>query len=170
MKIRNTITKVVTLTMVVAAMAVIGSTVTAEAQQHVRVFEGISFAGVIPGQMLRFSVLNLNAPEQGSQPARAQVLLYDAQGNVLARSQEVELSPGQFRIFDFNRDDLSPAGDPGTGRLQVRGVYRLFLDDGSTLTPEQFPVSMEVVDNRTGKTVLGYQNGYVGWVKISPDA
>ena len=146
MKIRNTITKVVTLTMVVAAMAVIGSTVTAEAQ-HVRVFDGISLVGVIPGQMLRFSVLNLNAPDQGSRPARAQVLLYDAQGNLLARSQEVELSPRQFRSFDFNRDDLLVAGEPGTGRLQVRTVPLWGLRSRHRISVS---VSLETLENSTG--------------------
>ena len=110
MKIRNTITKVVTLTMVVAAMAVIGSTVTAEAQ-HVRVFDGISLVGVIPGQMLRFSVLNLNAPEPGSRPARAQVLLYDVGGQkraIYSRAARKWSCRPPVRHFDFNAPRIYP--------------------------------------------------------------
>jgi hypothetical protein len=166
MKIRNRITKFATVAMVVAAMAVIGSTGTARAQ-HVRVFDGYTFAGVVPGQMLRFSIFNPNLPEQGS--FRAQVLLYDEQGNVLARSQQVDLPSGEFRSFDFNRSDLSPAGDPETGRLQIRGHVQVFMGDGSVpLPPTLVSASMELVDARTGGTIV--HTGYVGWVKISEEA
>ncbi len=88
--------------------------------------------------------------------------LYDAQGNLLARSQEVEVPPGQFRTFDFNRDALSAAGEPGTGRLQVRadiGIRLISLDGSKTY----FPTSMEGADNRTGG------NYFTGSVTVSDD-
>ena len=147
MKTRITITKLIAITMAITAMAVVGSSWSAEAQ-HVRVFDGITFVGFIPGETLRFSVGNLSARRRGGEPVRAQVKLYDAQGNVIARSQEVEVLPGQFHTFNFNRDDLPLAGEPGTGRLQV-GVDFQFQADAST----SFSASMETVDNRTGQTL-----------------
>jgi hypothetical protein len=153
MKISNRITRFVSMTMVVTVMTVL-VTITAEAQNHIKAFEGISFAAVIPGQMLRFSVF-MNAPAGGSQPVRAQVLLYDAEGDVIARSQAAELSPGKFRSFDFNWDELSLVGEPGTGRAQVRGVVQVaFLDGSVKYVPEQFPAWVETVDTETGRTVI----------------
>jgi hypothetical protein len=156
MKTRSTITKLIALTVAVAAMAVIGSICWTTEAQHTRLIfatdQGIY--GFVPGQTARFSVANLSAPEQGGGPVRAQVKLYDAQGNVLAQSEEVELRPGQFRTFDFNRDDLLVAGEPGTGRLQVRpGIGILKSRDGGSTWPNNIPASMELVDNRTGATI-----------------
>ncbi len=171
MKIRNTFTKLITMTIAVVAMAVSGSIGTAEAQ-HVRVFDarGYYLLGITPGQTLRISAGNLSTSKEGSEQVRAQVKLYDAQGNVLALSEEVELRPGQFRTFDFNRDDLLVAGEPGTGRLQVRaGIGILKSLDGGATWPNSIPVSIEVVDNRTGKTVSSFVAfpGFTGGVFVA---
>lgn len=114
--------------------------------------------GLAHGQTLRFSVLNPHEPERTerrSAPVRARVRLYDAQGNIIAQSEEVIIPPGQFRSFDFNRSEMPLAGEPGTGRLQVRAEIEIssptFVQaDGRAV----FPASLELVDNSTGRTAL----------------
>lgn len=186
MTIRNTITKLVTLTMAVAALAVIGSIwapgqaiatgrateidnsagTTAEialGDGSVRFFS--SSISSVPGQTLRFSVFNPNPPEQGSGGVSGHVKIFDSYGHALAQSEEVELTPGQFRTFDFNRADLRAAGEPGTGRLQVRAeIICRFSDNPEQIPPDSFSVSMELVDNRTGQTTY-----YTGTVTVSSD-
>ena len=156
MRLRNTFSKLITMTIAVAALALIGSSWMPgggrTAAQHVKGFGGVTQAGFVPGQTLRVSLFNPNPPERGSASVRAQVRLCDATGNVLARSPEVELPPGQFRSFDFNRADLPLVGEPNTGRLQVRGqIYYLFAD--GSVSPDDFLASTEIIDNGTGKTL-----------------
>jgi hypothetical protein len=78
--------------------------------------------GLARGEMLRFTAFNPGSPDEGGEPIRMQMKLYDAHGSVIAESAEVVIPPGEFRFVDFNRDDLPLAGEPGTGRLQVRTV------------------------------------------------
>lgn len=66
--------------------------------------------------------------------------------------------------FDLNRDQLNLAGDPGTGRTLLRAEiqYRLRLDaaSGAHLLAQgelpRLPVSIELVDNNTGKSNQGW--------------
>ena len=39
---------------------------------------------------------------------------------MVARTDGIALDPGEFQSFDVTRADLPLAGEPGTGRLQVR--------------------------------------------------
>jgi hypothetical protein len=74
---------------------------------------------------------------------------------VIAAGDEITLEPGEFHSFDFNRDDIGLAGEPGTGRLQVRTEVRcrtFSIVDRTRITPEEIPTSLELIDNRTGKT------------------
>src|SRR5262245_5787570 len=124
MKIRNRITKLITLAMAIAAMAVIGSSWTTGRTAAQTNPAPSSLAtppvGFVPGQTLRFSVFNPNAPEPGSQPVSAQISVYDATGRLLAQTVPTAILPGHFLICDFKREDLQVAGEPGTGRLEVR--------------------------------------------------
>ena len=52
------------------------------------------------------------------------VTILNADGGVIARSDEITLDPGEFHSFDFKRADLPLVGEPGTGRLQVRSEFR----------------------------------------------
>ncbi|MEW6129665.1 MAG: hypothetical protein AB1757_21675 [Acidobacteriota bacterium] len=162
MKIRNPIRKHLLIAIAVIAMVVGGSTWKAEAQ-NVRVFDGTTYVGIIPGQTLRFSIANQSASESNIQPVRAQVKLYDAQGAAIAGSREVEVSSGQFRTVDFIRENLPASGEPVTGRLQLRAVVYIQVDDQQAISGKQFPVTMEVIDTRTGGTY------YTGYVKVSSD-
>ena len=151
MKIRSRITKLIAIAMAVAAIAVIGSIFKTEAQE-VRVFRGTVLAGFIPGESLRFSIANLR-PEKGGGPIRAQVRLFDAQGNVLKSSAEVEVLPGQFHTVRFDRADLPLTGEEVTGRVQVRGEIILKVAASpEQIRPEEFPIVIELVNNAKGDT------------------
>src|SRR4051812_2649828 len=98
---RNTITKLITMTIAVAAMTVIGSigtagrggaTAQASSQNNLKqITLCLPPIGYGYDQTGRLSVAYVPPSQQGSEPARAQVLLYDATGNVLVRSDVVEI-------------------------------------------------------------------------------
>jgi hypothetical protein len=113
-------------------------------------------AGLARGQTMRFTLFNPGEPDSQLSPRtplRAQVKLFDAEGRVIAESEEVAIPPGAFRSFDFNRRDIPLAGEAGTGRLQVRGTFRaLERRDVSEARGHQIPASVELVNNDTGAT------------------
>jgi hypothetical protein len=148
MKRRKMMTGSITIMMLVAV--VLSSAGMAQAQ-HVRVFDGITFASVVPGQMLRFSVFNPNTQEEGS--VRVQVLICDEQGKTLVRTEQVELPPGESRSFEFRREDLPTPGDPRTGSAFSVASVQVLLGDSSARSPSQFPASMQLVDKGTGQTL-----------------
>ena len=152
MKTRSTITKLIAITMAVAAMAVIGSSWTTEAQGRLYVATDVGIYGFVHGETARFSVAYPSTTEEGTEPVRVQAYIYDSLGRLVSQTDPVEVRPGQFRTFDFNRDDLPLAGEEGTGRLQLRGVIQVAFMDGS-VRHVKLPVSMEVMDNRTGQTI-----------------
>ena len=168
MKTRSTITKLITITMAVAAMAVVGSIWTTQAQE-VRVFRGTALAAFIPGQSLHFSLANMSTREEGGEPIRAQAYIYDSRGNILSQTDPVEVPAGQSHTFIVNRDNLAVAGEEGTGRLQVRAVIQVAIMDGS-VSPINLPVSMELVDNGTGGTISSWQGslGLADWWRSAP--
>ena len=108
--------------------------------------------GIVPGQTLRVSALNPpSAPGEDGERFKLQVsvtlLLTD--GMVIAQSDEITLRAGQFHSFDFKRSDLPLAGEPG-GRLQVHA--RVIWNKLQLKT--EFPSSVELVDESTGKTTV----------------
>ena len=108
MNTRSRITKLIAITMAVAAIAVIGSSWAAGpacAAGQVAMGDGsVRFIsppiGFIPGQRLSLSVLYPN--EEGSRPARVQAYIYDSAGNLLSQTDPVELRPGRFHTFHFD--------------------------------------------------------------------
>lgn len=115
-------------------------------------FQG-ALAGLVRGQTLRLTGSNGNDPGSrgGSEPVHALATLFDAHGNPIAESVEVEIPAGEFRSIEFDRDDLSLAGEPGTGRVQVRSQIRyrfLSIVDRTQLSPP----SSEILDKSTGMT------------------
>jgi hypothetical protein len=119
--------------------------------------------GLARGQTLRINVANINKQRPCCVNNLKQIGLgiHNFNGDVIAQRDEIALEPGQFHSFDFNRDDLPLIGEAGTGRLQVRAVIRyrfLSIVDRTQLTPDDFPNSIEVIDNSTGQTVDGTSN------------
>jgi hypothetical protein len=111
--------------------------------------------GLARGQVLRLTASNGNEPgtRGGSEPAHAVATLYDAHGNTIAESVEVEIHAGEFRSIDFDREELQLAGEPGTGRVQVRAQIRYLFSE--IVEAEQFsPPSIEVIDKTSGMTTV----------------
>lgn len=128
--------------------------VTASAAEVVILTSSV-LAGLARGQTMRFTLFNPSGSP--SVALRAQAKLFDAQSRVIAESAEMIIPPGEFRSFDFNRDDIGLAGEDGTGRLQVRGTTTLFQSrDINDAGRDQIPMSLELVDNSTGATVNGW--------------
>lgn len=157
MKIRQTITKLITITMAAAAIAVLGSNAIARRAsaygsagsqnnlKQIALFSPpISF---VSGETFRVSVVNPNAMEQGSARVNGKVKLFDASGRLLAESEEVVLPPNQTRNFDFLRDDLHVVGEPVTGRLEVRAeIHYRYIESRGQISPNHFPVTVELGD------------------------
>jgi hypothetical protein len=119
--------------------------------------------GLAPGQTLRINVSNANKqrPCCTNNLKQIGIAIHNYNGDVIARSDEIAIQPGQFHSFDFNRDDLPLIGEAGTGRIQVRAEirYRFFsIVDRTQLTPDDFPNTLEVIDKSTGQTVDGTSN------------
>ena len=167
MKLPNRISKLIAITMTVAALAAVGHIGTAEAQ-NVRVFRGTAIAGFIPGQSLYCSMAYLNRSEEGGGPVRVQAYIYDSTGRLLSRTDPVELQPDQFQTFIIDRDALPVEGEAGTRRAQVRVDFQFQADASHTLISERnFLASAETVDNRTGGTAGGPY--FTGSVTVSDD-
>ncbi|MGI8997976.1 MAG: hypothetical protein ACR2GW_15040 [Pyrinomonadaceae bacterium] len=170
MKTRKATVRLITLSLALAGMVSVGAMWTPEragAQERddeVLVFflGGIPSVGLTHGQTLRVSVSNTVARLDDRAPTETLSLnfvrfrLSDAQGNVIAQSGEIAIPPAQFRSFNFNRSELPFAGEPGTGRLQVRLQIEASFTARQPLrnAPNLSPASLELVDNNTGKTAV----------------
>ena len=172
MKIRQTITKLLTITLAVAALAAVsygwmpgpgagGQVVMSDGSVRF-ISPSISFKA---GQIIR---LNVYSPSR----ANLQIATFywgatilDANGNILARSEPVSLSSGQFRSVQFLRDDLHVQGEPVTGGLQVGCDFQFQADAQSVVlsSPVPFLISVEVIDTRTGGTRLASFYAYPGF-------
>ena len=105
--------------------------------------------GLARGESLRFSAFNPSKTESGlrNEPISMQLKLYDAHGDVIAESPQIEIPPGEFRFVDFNHDELPVAGEPGTARNQIRTQALWGLRTHSQIN---VATSLEVVDSSTG--------------------
>jgi hypothetical protein len=108
--------------------------------------------GIVPGQTLRITVASLRTAEEQPPPIndRVRLFLLDAQGRRIADSGARELPAVQMEWFSVDRDRL-PAGEPGTGRLQVRAVVVAWNPEG--LPPSPVRPSVEVL-NAAGRTLV----------------
>lgn len=110
--------------------------------------------GMVPGQTLRVSTLNPFVPPAPGEDVRRLRALFEVSllledGRVIAQTDEISLDPGQFHSVDFRRGDLTIAGEPG-GRLQTRArvIWKKLR------LKQEFPSSVELVDDSTGKTTV----------------
>jgi hypothetical protein len=107
--------------------------------------------GIGPGQTLRVSALNPLAPADDREHASQifQVTAMAPDGRVIAQSDEITLAPGKFQFVDLRRANL-PLADEADGRLQAR--VRVIWKNLQLTT--EFPSSVELVDDSTGKTTV----------------
>jgi hypothetical protein len=109
-----------------------------------------SLIGIVPGQTLRVSAMNPFDPSVGDDRKFKMlfaVTVLGADGTVIAESDEITLDPGEFHFFNFKRSDLPVSGEPG-GRLQARVMFNKLK------LKTEFPSSVEIVDESTGKTTV----------------
>jgi hypothetical protein len=130
MKIRYTITKLIAITMVLAALVAAGLLSGAGGLQPVAAQTGggsarfVSYGsiGIIHGQKVRISV---RTPESSPGNLKLSFSYYLAHGSnssnsvPLYESDWIQVSPGELRFSDVSRRDLNTEGEPGTGRAQV---------------------------------------------------
>jgi hypothetical protein len=121
--------------------------------------------GIVPGQTLRVTLFNPPSSESGTQsePVGGHVKVFDGSGNLIAQSPEQVIPPGKFRSFDFNRNALPLAGEPGTNRAHVR-IKPFYNFRSERLSPVL--ASFEIVDGSTGRTVKGAVAGVL-WAAFS---
>ena len=154
MKTRNTIKKLIAITVALAAIAVIGSSLAAGRAgaagpsdlNDIYVFRSI--IGIIPDQSLRVSVGN-TANTIGDQAQFTFTVTND--GNVSLYESDWKYVPVRtFRFSGVSRRDLNIAGEPGTGRVQMMVTVTLRVPAGSN--PKDYIGSLELVNDRTGST------------------
>jgi hypothetical protein len=109
--------------------------------------------GVGPGQKLRVTIINspFSGSEAQSEPVDGHVKVFDRSGNLIAQSPELAIPASESRSFDIDRFALSLPGEPGTNRANVR-IKPFYNFRSERLSPVL--ASFEIVDNRTGKTVV----------------
>lgn len=109
--------------------------------------------GVSPGQKVRVTIINppFSGTEAQSEPVGGHVKVFDGSGNLIAQSPELAIPSGESRSFDIDRFALSLQGEPGTNRANVR-IKPFYNFRSEQLSPVL--ASFEIVDNRTGKTVV----------------
>jgi hypothetical protein len=108
--------------------------------------------GIVKHQSIRVSISS-PAP-QGSptpEPVLATVHLLDTNGDDLAVSPTLTVGPGQTMTYVVSRAALSPPGDPGTGRLQVRAETYLEVPSQPPGQAQVVITLTELVDEPTGK-------------------
>jgi hypothetical protein len=159
MKTRNTLTKLITITMAVAALAAAGllsetvwlQPVEAQSDKDLHITsvsydEHISYAsiGIVPGERVRVSVAN--TLESGGNLTLS-FQYYLAHGSNAStsvpfyESELIRVPPGEFRSSGVSRADLNTEGEAETGRAQMLVKVTMIAPAGSN--PEDFPGSLE---------------------------
>ena len=159
MKIRNKITKLITKTMAVAALAAAGLLCGTGQTVHAQTGDGsvrfISYAsaGIVEGQRIRVSVSN---SEESTGTLSLSFSYYLAHGSNASttdpfyETEWMRVPRGEFRFSEVRREDLKTEGEPLTGRAEVLVKVTMIGADGSN--PDDFPGSLEIIGD-------GDQNG-----------
>jgi hypothetical protein len=124
---------------------------------HVKVFDGS--IGAALGQTIRYVLTVLPARPQGSSATVNKVIVraWDPEGRLIAESPVIAVQEGQTRWYDLDRNRLPQAGEPTTGRLQLRIEADAQSDSHPDLYLNVWINQVEVIDASTGKTAA-YSN------------
>jgi hypothetical protein len=149
-------------TVIALVLSLILSAVTIKAQTRIEDFAN-AVVTLSTGQTLRISVTNTLPPPATSDDGRKFKMLFaptilDVDGQVIARSDEITLAPGEFHSFNFDRTDLPLAGEVGSGSLQLRvEIQRRFPPGGVRVVYSDVHGVVELIDNLTGQTLVRTQ-------------
>lgn len=157
MKIRNTLTKLIAITIAVTALVGTALLQPVSAQIGAGSVKFISHAalGIVPGEKIRLSVGNEGSPGDVS----VRVSYYLAHGTnslngvPVYESELIQVPPGEFRYVDVSHQDLKIAGEPLTGRAQLLVGVSMMVPAGTR--QEDLPWSLEVIADQPqdGNTV-----------------
>lgn len=146
MKIRNTITKLIVITMAVAVAALAAADVKAQVGDGSVKFVSYASIGIVPGQKVRVSMSN---PEESTGNATLSFSFYlahqtnSSSSTPLYKSEVIKVPPKEFRFSDVTREDLNTEGEPETRRAEVRVEVTIVAPAGNN--PEDFPCSLEII-------------------------
>lgn len=146
---------------VIAALLFLVGT-TAGAQALTKAGTGTPILGLTPGQTMRVTVFNPGGPGRGGESATtAHVKVFDGRGGLLHQTPEADVPPGGFHSFDIDRAGIPAAGEPRTGRLQVRVEIVISAPaeggaNGNTYTGGTVIIegALELINNDTGETAV----------------
>ena len=162
MKTRNTITKLITMTLaaLVAADLLCGGGLLqpVKAQTGDGSVKFVSYAsiGIVHGQKIRLSVAN---NEESGGTLSLSFSFYLAHGSnasssvPLYESEWIKVPQREFRFSDVSRKDLNTEGEPETGRVQMMVRVTIIAPAGSNA--DDFPASLEIIEDgvQSGETV-----------------
>ena len=159
MKSRSRITKLIAITMAMAAIAVIGSSLVAgragaAGRQDVNdIYVYRTLVGIIPGQGIRVSVGN-TAETPGSTVTWTYKVT-NTGGVPLYESEWMYVPVRRFSFSDVSREDLNTEGEPRTRRAEVMVTVTIQAPAGSN--PDDYIGSLELIDEETGRTVAALE-------------
>lgn len=149
MKLRNPLTKLITLIMVVNALVCaprLEQPVNGQTGDGSTKSVSYTSLGIVPGQTVRLSVAS---DEKSAGTMSWSFSYYLAPGSnssysaPLYESEWIQVAPGEVSFADVRRSDLHAYGDPITKRVQVIvKVTRIAPAGGS---PDDYPCSLEVI-------------------------
>ena len=162
MKTRNTITKLIIMTLAVMVAADLlprnGLLQPVKAQTADGSVRFVSYAsiGIVHGEKVRLSVGNT---EESGGSVTLSFSFYLAHGSnasssvPLYESELIKVPQREFRFSEVSRKDLDTEGEPETGRAQLLVILTMIAPAGSNA--DDFPASLEIIKDgvQSGETV-----------------
>ncbi|HET6978984.1 MAG TPA: DNA-directed RNA polymerase subunit omega [Pyrinomonadaceae bacterium] len=159
MKTRYRITKVISKTMAVVTLSLIGAAgwlqpVQAQNSDGSVRFTSYASIGIVPGQKIRLSVSN---SETSTGNLSLSFSYYLAHGSHTAisvpvyESEWMRVPRGEFRFSELTREQLRTEGESGTGRAEV--IVRVDMIAPAGSNPEDFPSLLEIIQDGTSAQV-----------------
>lgn len=147
---------------VLLGLAAFAPAAQAQTRENPKLRYRFASVGLVPGQSVRVSLVNLTEPPDPDAPPNPaidpcwRVFLVNAEGRTVADSGDIELPPGRTRTFTVDRRKLDVASEDRTGRAQVRVVVVVENDNALTEPPEpdKLRPAVEVILTATGHTMV----------------
>ena len=156
MKTRNTIIKLITITMTMAAL-VTANLQPVKAQTGDGSVRFVSYAsiGIVHGQKIRLGVTNTDGSGGTLSLSFSYYLAHgtNASSVPLYESEWIKVPSKEFRFADVSREQLNTEGEPETRRAQLIVKVNFIAPAGSDA--DDFPVSLEILEDEVqdGETV-----------------